>query len=271
MILSKCILTHNDCYKAGRTITPKGVMVHSTGANNPNLRRYVQPDDGVLGANQSNNHWNKSGVQKCVHAFIGRTADGTVAVYQTLPWTCRGWHCGGKANNTHISFEICEDRLEDDGYFRQVYQAAAELTAYLCRKYKLDPLADGVVIDHHEGYLRGIASGHADVSHWFPRHGKSMDDFRADVARRLKEEDEDVTRHDGRVPEAAGAEGAVRLVSERPGVGGGDRPHQGRRGGEQAVQGLRDPGADGDLHAASARHELNKDSPAAVTCGGAIL
>ena len=194
MILRKCILTHNDCYKAGRTITPKGVMVHSTGANNPNLRRYVQPDDGVLGANQSNNHWNKSGVQKCVHAFIGRTADGTVAVYQTLPWNHRGWHCGSKANNTHISFEICEDGLEDDGYFRQVYQAAAELTAYLCRKYKLDPLADGVVIDHHEGYLRGIASGHADVSHWFPRHGKSMDDFRADVARRLKEEDEDVTQ-----------------------------------------------------------------------------
>ena len=194
MILSKCILTHNDCYKAGRTITPKGVMVHSTGANNPNLRRYVQPDDGVLGANQSNNHWNKSGVQKCVHAFIGRTADGTVAVYQTLPWNHRGWHCGSKANNTHISFEICEDGLEDDGYFRQVYQAAAELTAYLCRKYKLDPLADGVVIDHHEGYLRGIASGHADVSHWFPRHGKSMDDFRAEVARRMREEDEDLTQ-----------------------------------------------------------------------------
>ena len=27
----------------------------------------------------------------------------------------------------------------------------------------------------------GIASNHADVEHWWPKHGKSMDDFRADV------------------------------------------------------------------------------------------
>ena len=27
----------------------------------------------------------------------------------------------------------------------------------------------------------GIASHHADVGHWWPKHGKSMDDFRADV------------------------------------------------------------------------------------------
>lgn len=41
MKLIKCILTNNDCYKAGKTIKPKGVMVHSTGANNTNIRRYV--------------------------------------------------------------------------------------------------------------------------------------------------------------------------------------------------------------------------------------
>ena len=27
----------------------------------------------------------------------------------------------------------------------------------------------------------GIASNQADVRHWWPKHGKSMDDFRADV------------------------------------------------------------------------------------------
>lgn len=43
MNLRKLILTENACYKAGRKITPKGIMVHSTGANNPYLRRYV-PD-----------------------------------------------------------------------------------------------------------------------------------------------------------------------------------------------------------------------------------
>ena len=49
MKLIQCILTGNDCYKAKRTIKPVGVMVHSTGADNPNLRRYVQPATSTPG------------------------------------------------------------------------------------------------------------------------------------------------------------------------------------------------------------------------------
>lgn len=187
------ILTHNDCYKAGRTITPQGVMVHSTGANNPNLCRYV-PGNAVIGCNTGGSHWDRSGTGACVHAFIGKLADGTVGVVHTLPWNCRGWHAGsgsrGSANNTHIAFEICEDGLDDREYFQAVYQAAVELTADLCKQYGLDPEADGVVLCHSEGHARGIASNHADVMHWFPRFGKSMDTFRADVAREMKGEDE---------------------------------------------------------------------------------
>ena len=194
MNLHKCILTNNDCYIRGRTIRPRGVMVHSTGANNPNLRRYVAPNDGLLGE-PSLRHWNQSGVGACVHAMIGKLADGSVATYQTLPWTMRGWHCGtgtsgNSANNTHISFEICEDGLTDASYFQAVYREAVELTAYLCKEYGLDPLADGVVICHAEGHKRGIASNHADVLHWFPKYGKTMDDFRGAVDREMKGEDE---------------------------------------------------------------------------------
>ena len=80
MNLHKLIFTNNACYKAGRRITPKGIMVHSTGANNPWLKRYVGPDDGLLGKNQYNNHWNQPMDREvCVHAFIGKLADGTVA------------------------------------------------------------------------------------------------------------------------------------------------------------------------------------------------
>lgn len=184
MRLHTQLLTNNNCYKAGISITPKGVMWHSTGANNPNLRRYVQPDDGTLGVNSYGNHWNQSkpgGAEVCVHAFIGLDKNGAVATYQTLPWDMRGWHAGGAANNTHISFEICEDALVDKDYFNRVYAEACELTAYLCKLYELDPMKDGVVICHSEGYKRGIASNHADVMHWFKKHGKTMDDARRDV------------------------------------------------------------------------------------------
>ena len=181
MNLHKLILTNNACYKAGRTITPKGIMVHSTGANNPNLKRYVGPDDGLLGKNQYNNHWNQDkpdGRQVCVHGFIGKLADGSIATYQTLPWNHRGWHAGGSANDTHIGFEICEDDLTDTSYFSAVYKEAIELCVYLCKQYGL---TEKDIICHSEGYKLGIASNHGDVMHWFPKHGKSMDIFRADV------------------------------------------------------------------------------------------
>ena len=181
MNLHKLILTNNACYKAGKTITPKGIMVHSTGANNPNLKRYVGPDDGLLGKNQYNNHWNQDtpdGRQVCVHGFIGKLADGSIATYQTLPWNYRGWHAGGSANDTHIGFEICEDGLTDASYFSAVYKEAVELCVHLCKQYWL---TEKDIICHCEGCKLGIASNHGDVMHWFPKHGKSMDTFRAAV------------------------------------------------------------------------------------------
>jgi hypothetical protein len=192
MNLHKLILTNNACYKAGRTITVKGLMCHSTGANNPNLKRYVGPDDGLLGVNQYGNHWNQDipdGRQVCVHGFIGKLADGSIATYQTLPWNHRGWHCGsgtkGSGNDTHIGVEICEDALTDPVYFTAVYKEATELFAHLCKEYNLDPTKDGVIIGHYEGYKRGIASNHGDPQNWFPKHNKSMDTFRADVKKLL--------------------------------------------------------------------------------------
>lgn len=189
MNLRKLILTNNACYKAGKTIVPKGIMVHSTGANNPNLKRYIGSDDGLLGKNQYNNHWNQDrpdGRQVCVHAFIGKLADGSIATYQTLPWNHRGWHGGsgpkGSANDTHIGFEICEDGLTDAAYFNKVYKEAVEFCAYLCKLYKL---TEQDIIGHYEGYQRGITSNHADPRHWFSKHGKSMDTFRAEVRKAL--------------------------------------------------------------------------------------
>ncbi|MCM1259894.1 MAG: SPOR domain-containing protein [Staphylococcus sp.] len=167
-------------------------MVHSTGANNPNLKRYLAPNDGLIGTNTGGNHWNQSkpdGQQKCVHAFIGKLADGTVATYQTLPWNMRGWHCGGAANNTHIGFEMCEDALTDKDYFLKVYNEAVELCAYLCKLYNFNPLADGVIIGHYEGYQRGVASNHADPGHWFSKFGKSMDTLRQDVYNKMNQSD----------------------------------------------------------------------------------
>ena len=193
MDLRKCLLTKNNCYKTGKKITPIGVMWHSTGANNPNLKRYVQPDDGKLGVNPNANDWNRAtpgGREVCVHAFIGKDKNGDVCTYQTLPWNYRGWHCGGAGNDRYISFEMCEDDLKDRSYFNAVYKEAVEFTAYLCKLYGFNPKGKNVIICHQDGYKLGIASNHSDVYHWFNKYGKTMDDVRNDVAKAMGESGE---------------------------------------------------------------------------------
>ncbi|MDR1754174.1 MAG: N-acetylmuramoyl-L-alanine amidase [Eubacterium sp.] len=192
MNLKQCYLTQNDCYKSKQKHAVKGFMLHSTGANNPNLCRYVQPDDGLLGPNPNGNDWNRPTVegntQMCAHGFIGKLKDGSIATYQTLPWDIVGWHSGSGTkgysananNNGYIGVEICEDGLTDESYFSKIYKEAVELCAYLCKTYNIKPESP-YIICHSEGNTLGIASGHADVMHWFPKHGKSMDTFRTDV------------------------------------------------------------------------------------------
>lgn len=188
MDLRKCLLTKNECYITGTKITPGGIMWHSTGADNPNLKRYIPNYDGKVGDNAYGNHWDQyrpDGKQICVHAFIGKDASGKVATYQTLPFTMRGWHAGGSANNKYIGFEICEDGLNDKSYFDKVYKEAVEFTAYLCKTYGLDPMGKNVIIDHVTGYELGIASGHGDVRQWFSRYGKTLKNIREDVKKAM--------------------------------------------------------------------------------------
>ncbi|HBL84673.1 MAG: hypothetical protein A2Y17_11105 [Clostridiales bacterium GWF2_38_85] len=193
MNLKQYYFTENNCFKSGKQHTVKGILVHSTGANNPTLNRYVGPDDGLLGLNKYSNHWNTAtpgGHEACVHAFIGKLADGSIATYQTLPWDIVGWHSGSGSlgysrnanNNGYIGFEICEDDLTDVDYFNKVYIEAVELCVYLCKLYSL---TEQNILCHSEGHKLGIASNHGDVMHWFPKFGKVMDTFRADVKEKL--------------------------------------------------------------------------------------
>lgn len=200
----QCYMRQSTWYKNTEAVPVKGVMVHSTGANNPTLKRYVQPDDDaadrekmleLLGKNLYNNDWNHIDHEAGVHGWIGKLANGDVTSVQTGPWDKAAWGCGpgkyGSCNQGWIQFEICEDGLTDKTYFDKVYREAVELTAYLCKLYNLDPHGKvthcgvknvPVILCHQDSYQYGLGCNHDDVLHWFPKFGKSMDDFRNDVA-----------------------------------------------------------------------------------------
>lgn len=192
MKLIKSYSVNNPCYqnnvkKSDSRYTtfqargPKGLMLHSVGCNQPSAKVFAD-------------RWNRSGIEVAVHAVL--QADGTV--YQCLPWNYRGWHAGGNANNTHVGVEMTEpaqikytggstftvlDKAAALAQAKGTYQTAVQLFAQLCKEYGLDPMAHGVIISHHEGYLQGVASDHGDPEHLWKGLGLSytMDGFRKDV------------------------------------------------------------------------------------------
>lgn len=213
----QCLLQKNDCYIANKYITPTRIVVHSTGANNTAISRYVQPHssqttgmkyyyDGkskdlaksdlisLLGTNKYANDWNRSGIGACVHAFIGKLADGSIATCQTLPWRMRPWGCAsgsnGSFNNCAIQFEICEDSTNDKDYLAKVYKEAVALCAHLCKAYSIEP---SMIVSHKEACSMGYASNHGDVEHWWSKHNYTMAQFRADVKSKMWENDNAIT------------------------------------------------------------------------------
>lgn len=161
-------LTENDCFKAARPLTPTGIIVHSTGVNQKRIAAYTS-------------QWNRPGVEVCVHGFLGLDEDGELCYEQILPYSTRCWGCGsaekGSFNASHIQFEICED-LRDGQWCRETYAAALEICRELCEAYGIAPEN---VVTHSEAHTMGYASNHADVMHWWPSQGLSMDSFREEL------------------------------------------------------------------------------------------
>lgn len=187
MELVENILTNNPCYKAGKRIPVKGLVLHSVGCPQPSAEVFVK-------------RLNSADAKVCVHAFVDAN---TGKIYQTLPWDYKAWHCGGNANSTHIGVEICEpacikytvgatitcsDEQKAKETVMRTLHAAAELFADLCIRFGLEPLSDGVIFSHKEGHDRGVASGHGDPDHLFKQlhMDYTMDDFRKAVDAEMK-------------------------------------------------------------------------------------
>lgn len=210
-----CMQTQSTCYKETQKMVIKGILWHSTGANNPNIKRYVQPSEirpkedsyardkwlQILGKNKYRNDWNHIERNTGVNAWVGKLSDGSVASVQTMPWNFRPWGCGagkkGSCNDGWIQIEICESDLTDKNYFSKIYWETCELTAYLCKLYNLDPkgyvIHNGVkvptILCHQDSYKLGLGSNHKDVYHWFSRHSKDMASIRNYIKQLLQEAD----------------------------------------------------------------------------------
>ena len=179
---------NNLCYKAARTMpqgSPAGIIIHSTGANNPNLKRYVNAPE-ICGENPYRNYFDRPDSNVCPHAVIGKDKNGEVKAAKLLPWNVCCWGCGSGSKGSYnyapayIQIEIAEDALNDRAYFEEAFGLAADLCQRLMKNYPT--IKPGNIISHKEACARGYASNHGDPENWLARFGKNMDWFRSLVA-----------------------------------------------------------------------------------------
>lgn len=174
----------NNRYYRNPIFKPKGLMLHSTGTPCPIAQNYID-------------NYNKPTSTVGVHGFIESSGD----VYRTLPDVIAG-HCGGSANNLYLGFEMCEPAtIEYTGgatfidhspqvtylHVLKTYQTAVELFTSLCREHSIDPSKPNLIISHSEGHKLGIASNHADVEHLWGKFNLTMNEFRNDIIKALKQ------------------------------------------------------------------------------------
>lgn len=179
---------NNGAFKAARpmpTGSPAGIIIHSTGANNPNLKRYVNAPE-ICGDNPYKNYFDRPDSNVCPHAVIGKDKNGEVKAAKLLPWNVCCWGCGSGSKGSYnyspayIQIEVCEDALNDRAYFEEAFGLVADLCKRLMKNYPT--IKPGNIISHKEACARGYASNHGDPEHWLARFGKNMDWFRSLVA-----------------------------------------------------------------------------------------
>ena len=176
--------TKNGAYLSGKKITPQGCVNHSLGVAQPSI------DVIFNNMNQPNAGWG-------VNAILGDFHKGEGKIYLTLDWTSRPWGCGsgskGSYNNSRIQWEVCEpaghtynggtmvgyDVTKNQQYFDRMWKMLVAWNVYCAHKfgYPVD-----CICDHSESYKAGYGTNHADMMHWLPKHGKSMDLLRSEVA-----------------------------------------------------------------------------------------
>lgn len=179
-------MTKNGLYNKNAIINVKGMILHSVGCPGDKAENWF-------------NSWNKASYSRAlVHGFIDdEKAMIVVPCMESKGKAQKAYHVAN--NNTHnhyLGFEMCEyggikyisganwdkkNASEVIAFAKKTYANAVELFAKLCSFHGLNPLTDGVILSHHEAYLRGMASNHGDVEHIWNDAGLSMNQFRKDV------------------------------------------------------------------------------------------
>ena len=166
--VEKDYLTVNPYSRPGDALEEiNGVVIHYVG--NPGTTAHANRNYFESLASGLENTYASS------HFIVGLEGE----VIQCVPLTEIAYASNTRNGDT-VSIEVCHP--DETGEFSPVtYQRTVELTAWLCREFRLDPSQD--VIRHYD------VTG-KECPRYYVEHPEAWDDFRADVASEMKRQNE---------------------------------------------------------------------------------
>ena len=166
--VEKDYLTVNPYSRPGEPLEKiNGVVIHYVG--NPGTTAHANRNYFESLASGLENTYASS------HFIVGLEGE----VIQCVPLTEIAYASNTRNGDT-VSIEVCHP--DETGEFSPVtYDRTVELTAWLCREFRLDPSQD--VIRHYD------VTG-KECPRYYVEHPEAWDDFRADVASEMKRQNE---------------------------------------------------------------------------------
>ena len=166
--VEKDYLTVNPYSRPGDALEKiNGVVIHYVG--NPGTTAHANRNYFESLASGLENTYASS------HFIVGLEGE----VIQCVPLTEIAYASNTRNGDT-VSIEVCHP--DETGEFSPVtYDRTVELTAWLCREFRLDPSQD--VIRHYD------VTG-KECPRYYVEHPEAWDDFRADVASEMKRQNE---------------------------------------------------------------------------------
>lgn len=178
--------------RPGTWLNPVGVIIHETatpGATADAEARYFAGGDRGASA----------------HYFVD-----DITIIRITPENEVAWHAGPTANRQFLSIELCH--FADPAQFEETWKRAVWLAADMCRRYGWDP--DQAIHSHAWVSRTYRETDHTDPYDYFQAHGKTMDDFIADVKKELIPVSESKLTNFPDVPAGHWAEGFISAVTQ---------------------------------------------------------
>lgn len=178
--------------RPGAGLNPIGVIIHET--DNPDATAEGHARYFASGNRDASAHY-----------FVDYDS-----IVRTIPENEVAWHAGPKANRQFLSIELCH--FDDEVRFQETWKRAVWFAADMCKRYGWDP--DQAIHSHAWVSRTYQETDHTDPYGYFQAHGKTMDDFIADVKSQLEVPKVEKLTSFPDVPAGHWAESFIKVVSE---------------------------------------------------------